>query len=169
MRTREVAVVAAGMVGAATTHALDSAGLLPGVHEAAGVRTGMGPFVTIAWLLLAGGLAWLAARTRPGLVGGAGALVVSAVPELVARHDPGAIAEPGALAGALVQWLLLLAVVAVVVLAQRSLAVRAASLYIVVPWQSPAIDVCRHITRLVDHRGRPRAPPSVRPLPATVS
>ena len=170
MRTREVAAVVAGMVGAETTHALDSAGLLPGIHEATGVRTAMGPMATIAWLALAGALAWLAARTRPAVVGGSAALVVSAIPELVGRHDPGAIAEPGAIAGALVQWLLLLAVIAVVVVVDRSLSVSTtASPYLFISWHPSAIDTYRYLTRLVDRRGRPRAPPAVCLLPVTFS
>lgn len=169
MRTRGVAAVAAGMVGAAVTHALDAAGLLPGVHEEVGVRTAMGPTTTVLWLLLAGALAWVASRTKPAVVGGAAALVVSAIPELVGRHDPGAIAEPGAIAGAVVQWLLLLVVVAVAIVVDRSLAVRATpSSYLVVPRQLLPVDTRREVTRLVDRRGRPRAPPMVVLLPETV-
>lgn len=168
MRTRGYVAVVAGMVGAAGAHALDAAGMLPGVHEAADVRAGMGPLATVAWLGLAGGLAWLAARTRPALVGGSAALVVSAIPELVGRHDPGAIAEPGALAGALVQWLLLLAVVAVAVVVDRWLAVQAPPSYPDQPSQPSVVGRSRRVSRLVDRRGRPRAPPVVL-LPATVS
>jgi hypothetical protein len=168
MRTRGVAAAVAGIVGAAGSHALDAAGLLPGVHEAPEVRGGMGPGATLAWLALAGTLAWLAARTRPALVGGSAALVVSAVPELVGRHDIGAIAEPGAMAGALVQWLLLLAVVAIAVVVDRWIAVVAPSAYIDVPSQPAEVCASGDPTRVVDRRGRPRAPPSVH-LPATVS
>lgn len=164
MRMRGVAAAAAGMVGAGTAHALDVAGLLPGVHEAAGVRTSLGPLATVAWLALAGGLAWLAARTRPAAVGGAAALVVSAIPELVGRHDIGAVAEPGAVAGALVQWLLLLAVIAIAVVVDRSLAASPPSSYIDMPWLPAPVGTRGHITRHVDRRGRPRAPPSL-PLP----
>ena len=168
MRTREVAAVVAGVVGAATAHALDAAGMLPGVRETAGVRTAMGPVATVTWLALAGGLAWLATRTRPAVVGGASALVVSGIPELIARHDPGAMAEPGALAGALVQWLLLLAVVAVALAVDRSLsAVPASPSFEFVAWSPTAAGADRNATRLVDRRGRPRAPPHVPPLPAT--
>jgi hypothetical protein len=170
MRTREVAAVVAGMVGAATTHVLDTAGLLPGVHESADVRTAMSPAITVTWLMLAGGLAWLATRTKPALVGGISALVVSGIPELLGRHDPGALGEPGAVAGALVQWLLLLAVIAVAVVVDRSLSARRApSPFDFVAWISPSFGTDRHVSRLVDRRGRPRAPPRVLPLPATVS
>jgi hypothetical protein len=168
MRTREVAAVAAGIVGAASTHALDAAGLLPGVHETAEVRTAMGPALWAGWLLFAGGLAGLAVRTRPALVGGASALLVSAVPELVGRHDPGAVAEPGAMSGALVQWLLLLALVAVAVVVDRSLSPWSAPASYLVAWLKPSPSRRLAMTRLVDRRGRPRAPPVVLPLPATV-
>jgi hypothetical protein len=161
MRIRGLAAVGAGIVGAAGAHAPDAAGTLPGVHEAAGVRAGMGPLATAGWLALAGSLAWLAARTRPVVVGGSAALLVSAIPELIGRHDVGALAEPGATAGALVQWLLLLAVVAIAVVVDRWLAVEAPSSYLGVPWQQPAVATHRNATRLVDRRGRPRAPPVV--------
>ena len=168
MRTRGFAAAAAGIVGAAGTHALDAAGLLPGVHEAVGVRTGMGPTATATWLIVAGALAWLAARTRPALFGSIAALLVSAVPELVGRHDLGAIAEPGAVAGALVQWLLLLIVVAIAVVLDRWLAVVVAPALPDQPGQSILGGRSRNVSRLVDRRGRPRAPPVVL-LPATVS
>ena len=158
MRMRGVSAAAAGVVGAATTHALDVAGLLPGVHDTAEVRTAMGPLTTIAWLALAGFLASLAARTRPALVGGGSALLVSGIPELVGRHDPGAIAEPGAIAGALLQWVLLLLVVAVAMVLARSLSVRAPS-YTDLPWQPSVLHASAGASRLVPRRGRPRAPP----------
>ena len=164
MRMRGVAVAVAGMVGAGTAHALDVAGLLPGVHESVDVRASLGPLATIGWLALAGGLAWLAARTRPAPVGAVSALVVSAIPELVGRHDIGAVAEPGAIAGALVQWLLLLAVVAVVVVVDRYLAADPPSSHINLSWQPAPIVRPAQVTRPVDRRGRPRAPPRL-PLP----
>lgn len=166
MRTRGLAAVVAGIVGAVTARALDATGQLPGVHEAASVRTGLSPTETVAWLALAGVLAWLAVRTKPAAVGGTAALVVSAIPELVGRHDVGAIAEPGAIAGALVQWLLLLAVVAVAFVVERWFAARAPSSYIDLPWQPATVLAHGNVTRLVDRRGRPRAPPVVL-LPAT--
>jgi hypothetical protein len=170
MRARDLAAVAAGVVGAATSHALDAAGLLPGVHETEAVRTAMGPVVTVFWLGLAGGLAWVATRTRPALVGGSSALVVSAIPELVGRHDPGAIGEPGAVAGALMQWLLLMAVVAVLVVVDRSLAALVVpSSYRVFFCQQAAVGASHGPRRIVDRRGRPRAPPAVLSLLANVS
>jgi len=170
MRARDVAAVVAGIAGAATAHAFDASGLLPGVHETEAVRTAMGPAATVAWLMLAGGLAWLAVRTKPALVGGTSALVVAAIPELVGRHDPGAIGEPGAMAGALMQWLLLMAVVVIVVVVDRSLAALVTpSAYRIFFWQPAPVGADRQPTRLVDRRGRPRAPPAVLSLPATVS
>jgi hypothetical protein len=168
MRMRGLAAVVVGIVGAAGTHALDAAGLLPGVHETADVRTAMGPVATVVWLALAGALAWLAARTRPAIVGGSAALVVSAIPELLGRHDIGAVVEPGAMSGALVQWLLLLAVVAIAVVVDRWLAVHPPSSYLALPWQQSIVGRSRNVSRLVDRRGRPRAPPVVVLLPATV-
>jgi hypothetical protein len=169
MRARDVAAVVAGVAGAATTHVFDARGLLPGVHEAAAVRTAMGPASTLVWLALAGALAWLAVRTRPALVGGTAALVVAAIPELLGRHDAGAIGEPGALAGALMQWLLLMAVVAVALVVERSLAgLVTPSPYRIFFWQPAPVGADRSLTRLVDRRGRPRAPPAVLSLPATV-
>src|SRR5436305_1048692 len=121
MHTRRLAAVAAGVAGAVTAHALDVTGRLPGVHETAAVRTGMGPALTVGWLFAAAGVAWLAAATRPLPVGAAGAVAVAALPEVAGRHDLGAFVEPGALAGALVQWLLLLLVLAAAVAVERQL------------------------------------------------
>jgi hypothetical protein len=130
MRTREAVAAVAGVAGAAATHGLDVAGALPGVHESAAVRGGMSPLATALWLALAALLAVLAARTRPVLLGAPAALLLSGVPELVVRHDPGAVVEPGAMAGALVQWLLLIALLALVVAVERGVArpLRVASL-----------------------------------------
>ena len=156
---RGVAAAVAGIVGAASAHALDEAGLLPGVHESAAVREAMGPLLTAGWLALAGGLAWLASRTRPAIVGGASALALAAVPELVGRHDLGAVAEPGAIGGALVQWLLLLLVLAVLVVIDRGLAVHPPASYPDVPRQPEPLVQHRDIGCLIDDRARPRAPP----------
>ena len=160
MRTRGVCAAVAGVVGAAVVHALDEAGLLPGVHESIAVRDAMTPLLTVGWLALAGSLGWLAARTRPVPVGGAGALVVAAIPELAGRTDPGAFVEPAALAGAALQWLLLMAVLGALVLTDRQLA--AAPL---LPARLPSAWLprtpARHRSRshLLAPAGRPRAPP----------
>src|SRR4051812_23780359 len=166
MRGRGVVAAVAGMVGAATAHVLDTAGLLPGVHETVDVRNAMGPGLTVTWLAMAAGLAWFAARTRPLPVGAGAALLVSAVPELVGRHDPGAVGEPGAVAGALLQWLLLMAVLALLLLADRRLIVAPVPSYPVPVWPAHRDVVDAYVTKHVDRRGRPRAPPvtSSRPL-----
>lgn len=119
MRMRGVAAAVAGLVGAVTARALDEAGLLPGVHESEAVREAMGPALTVGWLLLAAAASWLAARTRPIVVGPVSALAVAGIPELLCRRDPGAMFEPGALAGALLQSLLLIAILALAVVADR--------------------------------------------------
>jgi hypothetical protein len=116
-----VGAVAVGVPAALLAHALDAAGQLPFVHETAGVRTAMGPATVAAWLLLTAVVMALAASTRPVLVGGPGTLLTAGLPELLSRHDPGAIFEPGALLGALLQWLLLLTLIAMVLVAERVL------------------------------------------------
>src|SRR4051812_30016015 len=160
MREREVAAAVAGLVGAVAAHALDTAGLLPGVHETAAVRGAMSPLLTTGWLMAAACLGWLAAATRPLLVAPASALLVSACPELVGRHDAGALAEPGALAGALLQSLLVLAVLALGVVASRRLQLLA--LPVAPRPHGPPLVVVQAVgfPRNVGRRGRPRAPPA---------
>jgi hypothetical protein len=162
MRIRGLAAAVAGVVGAATAHALDVRGLLPGVRETAHVRQAMGPAVTVLWLGLAGGVALIAARTRPLLVGAVGALAVGAVPELLGRLDPGAAFEPGAVAGALLQWLLLMAVVALAVVVEHRLGL--------MPFARTSLRTCwppvpgyssRGLPFVLIDRARPRAPPAV--------
>src|SRR3954466_7299726 len=118
---RGAVAAAAGMCAAAMAHALDVTGSLPFVHETAEVRSAMSPAQVVRWLALAAGIGAVAASTRLLLVGVPGALLVSATPELIGRGDPGAIAEPGAILGALVQVLLLLAVVALALVLERRL------------------------------------------------
>jgi hypothetical protein len=115
MRTRGLVAAVVGATGAGLARVLDVTGRLPGVHESEAVRGGMGPGLTLAWLLLAAVLAGLVGVTRKAWVGVAVCVFVSGVPELVTRHDPEAMGEPGALMGALVQLLLLLVVLALVV------------------------------------------------------
>lgn len=159
MRMRGLVAVGAGVAGAALAHALDAAGLLPGVHEAANVRGGMGAPATALWLALAAALSWIAARNGPIRVGAPASLLVAGVPELVGRHDLGAVVEPGAIAGAAVQWLLLLAVVTAVVVAGRApLSVLVPS-FAAITWPAPTGRVPRPRGQVVDRRGRPRAPP----------
>jgi hypothetical protein len=115
MLTRGLAAAVVGATGAGLARILDVSGLLPGVHESEAVRTAMGPAATVAWLALAAALAWLVGVSRKVWLGVAVCVFVSGIPELVSRHDPEAMGEPGALLGALVQLLLLLVVLAVVV------------------------------------------------------
>src|SRR3954454_14630677 len=112
MPSRRAVAAVAGVTGAAVAHALDAAGLLPFVHESVEVRTAMSPTTTLCWLGLAAVLAAATAR-RPATAGAVAALVVGGLPELAGRHDPGAMFEPAAVAGALVQWVLLLLVLSV--------------------------------------------------------
>jgi hypothetical protein len=160
MRIRGVCAAVAGIVGAATAHALDEAGLLPGVHESEAVREALTPPLTVAWLAMAGGLAWLAARTRPVPVGGAAALLVAAVPEFAGRHDPEAMVEPGALAGAALQWLLLAAVLALAVLTDRQLSAAPLRRTRLLPIRLPQTPARRRLRpHPVIAAGRARAPP----------
>jgi len=109
MRSRRVVAAVAGVAGASLAHALDVAGVLPFVHEAAAVRNAMSPGATAAWLLLTAVLCALSAK-RPATAGAAAALFIGGLPELAGRLDPGAVFEPAAMAGALLQWLLLVLV-----------------------------------------------------------
>ena len=156
---RGAVAAAAGVFAAATAHLLDVTGRLPFVHETVEVRTSMSPAQVVVWLAVAAGVSAVAARTRVLLVGAPGALLVSATPELIGRHDPGALAEPGAILGALVQVLLLLAVVATALILER----RVSSLRPQRParlcqvsraWVLPAL-----VQRPVDRTAAPRGPP----------
>jgi hypothetical protein len=135
----------AGVCAAVTGHALDVTGRLPFVHEAVAVRTSMSVTQVVLWLLGAAVVSAAAACTRVLVVGVPGALLVSGTPELLGRHDPGAVFEPGALLGAVVQVLLVVAVVAVAMVLQRRL------------------EVLRHprLIRAVDRRVSPSRPPLV--------
>lgn len=159
MHLRGAVAAAAGVCAAVTAHALDASGRLPFVHESVEVRTAMSPAQVLAWLALAAAVSALAATTRVLVVGVPGALLVSAAPELIGRHDPGAIAEPGAVLGALVQLLLLLAVVALALALERRLHIFRPD-----PLTRPAHEA-RHVALLsvvhllVDGMAAPRAPP----------
>ena len=159
MHLRGVVAATAGVCAAVTAHALDASGRLPFVHESVDVRTAMSPAQVVVWLTLAGAVSALAATTRVLLVGVPGAFLVSAMPELVGRHDPGAIAEPGAVLGALVQVLLLLAVVAIALVLERRLSpLRPQGLgrlsHVVRYLAMPAV-----VQRVVDRTAAPRGPP----------
>src|SRR3954469_15076680 len=112
MPSRRAVAAVAGVTGAAVAHTLDAVGLLPFVHESVEVRTAMSSTTTLCWLALAAGLSAITAR-RPATAGAAAALVIGGLPELAGRHDPGAMFEPAAMAGAVLQWLLLLLVLSV--------------------------------------------------------
>ena len=149
-----------GVAAAAMSHALDRAAQLPFVHEQVDVRTAMSPAMIACWLLLAALLSALAARTRPLLIGAPAALVVSAVPELVGRHDIGAVIEPGAIAGSLVQWLLIAVVVAVALLAERQLGQRpGAPSVLPALWAAPSSRVAALLPLLIVDESRSRSPP----------
>ena len=148
------------MCAAAMAHALDVTGSLPFVHETADVRSAMSPAQFVVWLALAAGIGAVAASTRLLLVGVPGALLVSATPELIGRGDPGAVAEPGAILGALVQVLLLLAVVAMALAVERRLYLVEAKL-LTCPAHLPRhLSLQRVVHLVVDRIAAPRAPPS---------
>lgn len=111
-RTRAWVAAAAGALAAATGHYLDATGRLPFVEETGEIRRAMPSIVVALWLLLAAGGSALAVRTRLFVVGIPVVLVVSATPELYGRHDLGALGEPGAIVGALLQLLVIGLVVA---------------------------------------------------------
>lgn len=159
MHLRGAVAAAAGVCAAATAHTLDVSGRLPFVHESVDVRASMSPGQFVVWLAAAAAVSYVAATTRVLLVGVPGALLVSATPELLGRGDPGAIAEPGAMLGALVQLMLLLAVVAMALALERQL--------VAFRPQQPArpshlprrITLAAVLEALVDRTASPRGPP----------
>lgn len=157
MPTAAVASVPAALLA----HALDATGRLPFVHESADVRGAMGPLAVALWLALTAIVVGLAAASRrPALIGAPASLASAGLPELIGRHDLGAVLEPGAMLGALLQWLLLLIVVALAVVVRRVLRTRplprwtpAAALPIVAPYRA------RFAVQPFDWNRRPRGPP----------
>src|SRR3954454_16187673 len=109
MPSRRLVAAGAGVGRAAVAPALDVAGLLPFVHETADVRNAMSPTMTAGWLVLTALLCALTAR-QPATAGAAAALLIGGLAELAGRLDPGAMFEPAAVSGALLQWLLLVLV-----------------------------------------------------------
>ncbi|MDQ1747113.1 MAG: hypothetical protein QOD07_1376 [Frankiaceae bacterium] len=163
------AAAVASVPAALAAHALDASGRLPFVHETANVRGAMSPLAVALWLALTALLVGLAASSRrPTLVGAPAALASAGIPELIGRHDIGAVVEPSAMLGAVVQWLLLLVVVALAVVASRVLRTRpllrwtpAAGRTFVAPYRA------RFAVQPFDWSRRPRGPPVVsfpRPL-----
>ena len=156
---RGAVAAAAGVCAAATAHALDASGRLPFVHESLDVRAAMSPVQVAIWLALAAAVSALAAGTRVLRVGVPGALLVSATPELLSRHDPGAIAEPGAVLGALVQVLLLITVVAVALVLERWLPPLRVRRLAGLPHVVPCLPLPAVVRRAVDRTAAPRGPP----------
>src|SRR4051812_24603392 len=160
MCSRRVVAAVAGVAGAAVAHALDVTGLLPFVHESAEVRNAMSPVATVTWLLLAAALTAFPAK-RPATAGAAAALVIGGLPELAGRHDPGAMFEPAALAGALLQWLLLVLVLSVAYAVHTRLTTTQPS-----PATVPTLERYTSLrsralcSRTTGRSGRTRAPPA---------
>jgi hypothetical protein len=161
VRVRALTAAVAGVCAAATGHALDAAGLLPFVHEAAPLRAAMTMTQLVLWLAVAGVLSALAATTRPLLVGAPAALLVSAAPELVGRGDPGALFEPGALCGALLQLLLVVSVVALAVLLERRIGLVVRRELRPPSHVREAVSLTSLVGTSVDRTGEPRAPPAL--------
>ena len=159
MHLRAVVAATAGLGAAATAHALDVTGRLPFVHEAVSVRAAMSPVEVAAWLFVAAAVSAIAVCTRVALVGIPGAVLVSGTPELLGRHDPGALFEPGAMTGALVQVLLLLTIVAVALLLQRRLTVLHPTRIRGRHHSAPRHQLQTFAQATVDRTASPRAPP----------
>src|SRR3954470_1959217 len=162
MRSRRIVAAVAGVTGAVVAHTLDVTGLLPFVHESVDIRTAMTPAATLCWLALAAALAAVTAR-RPATAGAAAALAGGGLPELAGRLDPGAMFEPAAMAGALLQWLLLVLVLSVAYAVHTRLTTTQSS-----PTALPAFRLTtsprpRRLRRHVTGRsGLTRAPPAPR-------
>lgn len=122
MQARIPVAAVASVPAALLAHALDASGRLPYVHESGDVRGAMGPLAVVLWLGVTALVVGLAASSRrPSLLAAPASLASAGLPELIGRHDLGAIVEPGAMLGALLQWLLLLVVLALAVVASRVL------------------------------------------------
>ena len=122
MRAKPATAAVASVPAALLAHALDVTGRLPFVHESGHVRDAMGPAAVLLWLALTALVVGLASASRwPALLGAPASLASAGLPELIGRHDLGAVLEPGAILGALLQWALLLVVVALAVVASRVL------------------------------------------------
>jgi hypothetical protein len=169
MHSRRTVAAVAGVAGAVVAHTLDVTGLLPFVHESAEIRNAMSPTATLVWLALTATLAAVTAA-RPATAGAAAALVIGGLPELAGRHDPGAVFEPAALAGALLQWLLLVLVLTIAYAVHTRLTTTHPT-----PMAVPALRLTtspgpRPLRRHVSRRsGRTRAPPATRITSRTVS
>jgi hypothetical protein len=160
MRSRRIVAAAAGVGGAVLAHALDVAGLLPFVHESAQVRNALSPTMTVGWLAITAALAAMTAA-RPATAGAGAALLIGGLPELAGRLDPGAMLEPAAIAGALLQWLLLVLVLSLAfALHTRFTAAPPAPVFSVPSVGPPPRMRSRRLaSRLAARSGRTRAPP----------
>lgn len=169
VRAKAPVAAVASVPAALLAHALDTHGLLPFVHETADVRSAMGPLAVAVWLALTAAVVGLAASSRwPALLGAPAALASAALPEIVGRHDLGAIAEPSAMLAAIVQWLLLLVVVALAIVASHVLRLSPLVAHPpVVRMPVPASATTRPYLA-ARWRMRSRAPPA-RSFPSTVS
>jgi hypothetical protein len=156
---RGLVAATAGVCAAATAHLLDVTGRLPFVHETVAVRTSMPAAQIVLWLAAAAAVSATAACTRVFVVGVPGVVVVSGAPELLGRHDPGAVFEPGALLGALMQVLLVLAVVAVALLLQCRVQVLRQSDVSRTVFRSASTSWRQPLPTLVDATAAPRGPP----------
>src|SRR3954451_2581584 len=162
MRSRRIVAAVAGVTGAVVAHTLDVTGLLPFVHESVDVRTAMTPAATLCWLALEAALAAVTARP-PAKAGAAGAPASGALPALAGRLDPGAMFEPAAMAGALLQWLLLVLVLSVAYAVHTQLTASAPA-----PTAVPVLPLTtshrprRPYGRVTGRSGRTRAPPASR-------
>lgn len=122
MRANVPTAAVASVPAALLAHALDASGRLPFVHESGGVRMAMGPLAVALWLALTAVVVGLASASRwPALLGAPASLASAGLPELIGRHDLGSVFEPGAILGAVLQWTLLLVVLALAMAASRVL------------------------------------------------
>ena len=164
MRSRRVVAAAAGVAGASIAHALDVAGLLPFVHEATAVRNAMSPTATVVWLALTAVLCAVSAR-RPATAGAVAALFIGGLPELAGRLDPGAVFEPAAMAGALLQWLLLVLVLSLAFAVHDWLTTEEVrSPCLVTLWRAHPPGARVFVAQFAAGCGRGRAPPAARCL-----
>ncbi|MBV9368635.1 MAG: hypothetical protein JO074_02295 [Frankiales bacterium] len=161
MRAKVLVAAVASVLAALLAHALDTNGLLPFVRESSNVRTAMTPLAVVLWLALTATVVGLAAASRrPALLGAPASLASAGLPELIGRHDIGALLEPGAILGALLQWLLLLVVVAVALMVRHVLHTRPLLRWTPVGALAVVAPYCeRFDVRAFDWNRRPRGPP----------
>jgi hypothetical protein len=119
----------------------------------------------LVWLALTALLMGAASR-RPLALGLPAALVASALPEWVGRPEPGAVVEPSALLGAVVQLLVIFAVVALALLLRDWIASPPVPTALAVLPDRPVPAARPHRPAVhLPERARPRAPPRLDPMP----